>query len=167
MRRRIGDSGTNILVVQSNLASSYQRLGRFEDALPLRRDAYSGKLRLYGKDSTDTLMEANRYAACLSDLDRFKEARSLLRKTAPVARRVLGESHQFTLLIRRNYSVLLYTAASATLGDLRLAVNTLEEIERIARRVFGGAHPDVVEIEKALQSARAALRARETPPTTV
>jgi hypothetical protein len=85
-----------------------------------------------------------------------------LRKTAPVARRVLGESHQFTLLIRRNYSVLLYTADGATLSDLRVAVNTLEEIERIARRVLGGAHPDVANIEKALQDGRAALRARET-----
>ena len=79
-----------------------------------------------------------------------------------MARRVLGESHQFTLLIRRNYSVLLYTATGATLGDLREAVNTLEEIERIARRVLGGAHPDVANIEKALQDGRAALRARET-----
>ncbi len=59
--------------------------------------------------------------------------------------------------------MLLYTATGATLGDLREAVNTLEEIERIARRVLGGAHPDVANIEKALQDARAALRARETP----
>ena len=107
-------------------------------------------------------MEANRYAACLSNVDRIKEAKSLLRKTAPVARRVLGEGHQFTLLIRRNYSVLLYTAAGATLDDVREAVNTLEETERTARRVLGGAHPDVAGIEKSLQDARAALRARET-----
>ena len=58
--------------------------------------------------------------------------------------------------------MLLYTADGATLSDLRVAVNTLEEIERIARRVLGGAHPDVANIEKALQDARAALRARET-----
>ena len=58
---------------------------------------------------------------------------------------------------------MLYTAAGATRGDLREAVNTLEEIERIARRVFGGAHPDVATIETALQDARAAPRARETP----
>ena len=84
-----------------------------------------------------------------------------MRKTVPVARRVLGEGHQFTLLIRRNYSALLYTAAGATLADLRLAVNTLEEVERTARRVFGSAHPDTAGIEKALRYARAALHARE------
>ena len=43
-------------------------------------------------------------------------------------------------------------------------MTTLEEIEPIARRVLGGAHPTTVGIEGPLQSARAALRARETPP---
>ena len=108
-------------------------------------------------------MEANRYAALLGEGGRLKEAKKLLRKTTPVARRVLGEGHQFTLLIRRNYSVLLYTAAGATLDDVREAVNTLEETERTARRVLGGAHPDAAVFEKSLQNARAALRACEAP----
>ena len=53
--------------------------------------------------------------------------------------------------------------ASATLDDLREAVTTLEETERIARRVLGSAHPFVANIEVALRQVRAALRARETP----
>ena len=53
----------------------------------------------------------------------------------------------------------------ATLDDLREAVTTLEEAGRIARRVFSGAHPLTETIEGGLQDARAALRARETPPT--
>ena len=57
----------------------------------------------------------------------------------------------------------LYRDDSATLGDLREAVTALEEIERIARRVFGGSHPRTVRSEVALRDARAALRARETP----
>ena len=51
----------------------------------------------------------------------------------------------------------------ATLADLREAVTTLEETERTARRVLGGAHPLTDAIEDTLQNARAALRARETP----
>ena len=52
----------------------------------------------------------------------------------------------------------------ATLDDLREAVATLEDAERIARRVFGVAHPLTEGIEVTSQaSARAALRARETP----
>ena len=40
----------------------------------------------------------------------------------------------------------------------------LEDTERIARRVLGGAHPTVVGVEVDLRISRAALRARETPP---
>ena len=50
----------------------------------------------------------------------------------------------------------------ATLDDLREAVTMLEETDRIARRVLGGAHPDAMGIAKGLEDARAALRARET-----
>ena len=53
---------------------------------------------------------------------------------------------------------------AATLHDLREAVNMLEELERTARRVLGGAHPTTEGIEKELRYARAVLRARETPP---
>ncbi len=54
---------------------------------------------------------------------------------------------------------------NATLDDLREAVTTLVETERIARRVFGGAHPLTTGIEGDLRDARAALHAREeTPP---
>ena len=51
----------------------------------------------------------------------------------------------------------------ATLDDLHEAVNTLEETERTARRVFGGAHPLTEGIGEDLERSRAALRARETP----
>ena len=52
----------------------------------------------------------------------------------------------------------------ATLDDLREAVTTFEDTERIARRVFGGAHPLTEGAAGELQKARAALHARETPP---
>ena len=60
------------------------------------------------------------------------------------------------------YAVALYEGA-ATRDDLRDAVTTLEETERTARRVFGGAHPVTTGVEISLRKARAALRARETP----
>ena len=50
----------------------------------------------------------------------------------------------------------------ATLNDLHEAVTTLEETERTARRVLGGAHPSTNGIEAALREARAALAAHES-----
>ena len=40
---------------------------------------------------------------------------------------------------------------TTTLEDLREAVTTLEETQRIARRVFGGAHPLTEGIEDSLR----------------
>ena len=95
-------------------------------------------------------------------MKRYKEAKSVLRKTIPVARRVLGESTDLVLALRWNYAQTLYLDADATLDDLCEAEETLEDTERIARRVLGGAHPVVVGIELHLRKSRAALRARET-----
>ena len=52
-------------------------------------------------------------------------------------------------------------STGATLDDLREAVTTLEDVQRTARRVFGGTHPLTSMIERHLQNSRAALRARE------
>ena len=65
--------------------------------------------------------------------------------------------------MRKWYAQALYNDPAATLDDLREAVTTLEETDRIARRVLGGAHPTTRQIERELRKARAALRARETP----
>ena len=86
-----------------------------------------------------------------------------MRKTMPVARRVLGEGDQLTLKTRWVYAMALYKDDSASLDHLSEAVTMYEDNARIARRVYGGAHPLVVDIEHGLRCARAALRARETP----
>ena len=85
----------------------------------------------------------------------------MLGKVMPVARRVLGENHRLTLKMRWAYADALWRDDAATLDDLREAVTTLEDVERTARRVLGGAHPVAVDIEKDLRAARATLSARE------
>ena len=130
----------------------------------MERDVYSGRLRLNGAEHGSTLIAANNYASTLSELKRFEEAKSLLRRTIPAARRVLRDSNELMLKMRRIYVEALYKADRATLDDLREAVTTLEDAERIARRVLGGTHPLTAGIENDLRNAWAALRARETPP---
>ena len=64
--------------------------------------------------------------------------------------------------MRRIYARALYKS-SATLDHLHEAVTTLEDAGRIARRVFGDAHPLTVEIEGNLRNAQAVLAAHDTP----
>ena len=107
--------------------------------------------------------EALNYALSLAKIERLEEAKALLRKTMPVARRVLGDAHEYTLKLRWSYASALCADAAATLDDLREGVTTLEDLVPIVRRVFGGTHPTTAGIERALREARAALHARETP----
>ena len=127
-------------------------------------DVYSGCSKLYGEEHRETLREASNYAASLVKSSRFAEAKSLLCKTMPVAQRVRREGDVLTLRMRKIYARAIYEDSAATLDDLGEAVNTLEETERAARRVLGGAHPIVVGIGFSLCEARAVLAVRESPP---
>ena len=111
------------------------------------------------------LLGAICYVMGLISSRHFKDAKALALKTLPVARRVLGNAHEYTLRMRALCAEALHHDPAATLDDLREAATTLGEVERIARRVLGGAHPLTVEIEGDLRDARAALRARETQPS--
>ena len=84
-----------------------------------------------------------------------------------MARRVLGESHELTLKMRDSHAVTLCNDPSAALDDVREAVATLEDVERIARRVLGGAHPTTSNVERNLRAARAVLADREAGKTVV
>ena len=59
--------------------------------------------------------------------------------------------------MRTNYAVALYKDPGSTLDDRREAVATLEDVEPIARRVFGNSHPLLGQIGLGLQRARGAL----------
>ena len=157
MMRRIGAPEENVLVVQANLANTYDALGRREDALRMSRDVYSGWLKLHGEESEENLGAAHNYANSLLDLKRFEEARWLLRKTMPVARRVLGDNHEMTLKMRWIYARVLYLDEGASLDDRREAVATLESVAHSWKRIFGPAHPETPKAQAALKVAREAL----------
>ena len=84
----------------------------------------------------------------------------MLRKTIPLARRIFGNDDRSTIKMRQMYAKALYRDPAATLDDLHEAATLLEEAERTARRVMGGAHPLVVGIVNSLRIARAELHAR-------
>ena len=166
MMQRLDASEENRLAVQTNLANTYKMQGRFEHALKEHRDVQSRVVRLHGEEHERSLVAAFNYATPLFELERFEEAKGVLRKAIPVAQRVLGGNHEYTLRMKDVYAKVLYEDPSATLDDLHEAVTTLEEVERTARRVLGGANPLTRGIEFDLRKSRFALRVRETPPGT-
>ena len=160
MLRRLGASEESILVVQGNLACTYASNRRFEEALQIERDVYSGRMKLNGEAYKNTLLAANNYALSLCKQKAYEEAKLLMQKCLPAARRLLGESDEITLRNRLYYAKTLHEDDGATLEDLREAVTTLEETARTARHVLGGAHPVAKLLEGQLLSAREILSAR-------
>ena len=53
-----------------------------------------------------------------------------------------------------------YMDPTATLDDLRKAVETLESVAPLWKRVFGNAHPETPKVQAALKEAREVLAAR-------
>ena len=83
MMRRLGLPEQHLLIAQGNLAITYQMLGRCEEANRIKRDVYSGFLKLKGEEDHYTIRAANNYAWGLYELERFEEVKSLLRKRYP------------------------------------------------------------------------------------
>ena len=59
MLRRVGGAQDHVIATQTNLAITYDALGRHEDAMRMLRDVYSGRLRLKGEEHPQTLGAAN------------------------------------------------------------------------------------------------------------
>ena len=158
LMKRVGAPGDHMLAVQTRVGYSYNALGRHEEGLPLQRDVYSGRLKLHGENHQETIWSAGYLANSLYRTRRFDEGKALLRKVIPVARRVLGKGNIDVVRLRWSYGCFLYRAPDATLDDIREAVATMEEIERTARRMLGGAHPLTI----AIAVSYTHLRAHET-----
>ena len=107
-------------------------------------------------------MVASNYTNSLIKLKRVEEAKVLLRKTVPVAQRVLGKEDPLTIKLRWRCAEALYKDDGATLDELREVMTTLDDAERIARRVLGNLHPTTEGMRRDLQVVRAALAARES-----
>ena len=56
MDRRLGAPEQHILAVKGNLANNYDKIGRQDEALLLKRDVYSGFLKLHGAEHRETLV---------------------------------------------------------------------------------------------------------------
>jgi len=159
--RRIGAPESAILGTQGNLATAYQLVGRFEDALRLKREVYLAVLKLCGEESYEALVEALNLALALRKTGNNPEAKELLRARIPVAERSLGRENYVYFRLRWAYAKSLTDADDATLDDLVQAEALLDDTYTRFRRVMGDVHPDTPRLRESLLIVREGLaRAR-------
>ncbi len=75
LQLRLGVSEESILATQGNLAATYAKIGRLEEAAQMERDVYSGYLKLHGEEHEYTLRAAGNCVSTLVGLLRFEEVK--------------------------------------------------------------------------------------------
>ncbi len=132
-----------IIMCKDNISTCYDNLGRYDEALALKRELYTSWLRLAGPKGVDTYRAALNLAIVLlrRPEENASEAKSFLGEVLPRAERALGPDHNHTLEMRVMLGDATHKAPDATLDDCREAEKNLQDVIRRYRRRFGDAHP--------------------------
>ncbi|CAH0366332.1 unnamed protein product [Pelagomonas calceolata] len=160
-------------VAMGRLGAGLSAADHNEDALSVK-EAQLSMLRRIGAPETVILNTQGNLAIAYGLLGQHERALQMKRDIYSGRLVLFGEEDENTIrmaytlanslrLLQRFDEAKSLLLKVTPLDDLREAVETLEDIERTARRVLGGAHPLTSGIKSELQKARAALRARETP----
>jgi len=124
------------LGVRNNLAQTYVRQGRLDDALPLQKSTVEAMQRTLGHTHQHTLGASINLASLLNSMGRFDEAERLLKRLRDDWSQVHGPDHPGSIL------------ASTQLAGLYLDLRRFAEAETLYRdalsrqeRVEGPSHP--------------------------
>ena len=98
VRNRAEDDGER-LTAAVNLAYSFLRQGKYDEAVAMQREVLAVSKRVLGAEHPDTLMTAGNLALSLSGQGKYDEAVAMQREVLAVKQRVLGAEHPDTLNI--------------------------------------------------------------------
>ena len=137
------DEDANSLESSSNLADSYLKLGRYEEAMQLFQQILEARRQLLGDEHPDTLKAMNNLAKSITKLGSNQETLQLNQQTLEVQKRVLGYKHPDTLQSNSGLAV-----SYSILGRYQEALQALELHQQalgIQKSILGDEHPDTLQ----------------------
>eukprot|EP00959_Pyramimonas_sp_CCMP1952_P399828 8377558-Pyramimonas_sp.AAC.1 len=120
------------------LASMYQKLGRFEDALPLFERSLAMRDRVHREEHPHVATSLNKLATLYRDMDRYEDALPLFERSLAIHEKVYGEEHPKVAESLTNLA-LLYKNMKRFEDALPLVERSLAIFEK----VHGEEHSDV------------------------
>ncbi|OCL04768.1 hypothetical protein AOQ84DRAFT_300209, partial [Glonium stellatum] len=96
-RRVLGPEHPSTLTSMANLASTYRKKGRWDEAEELQAKELKICSRVLGPEHPDTLTSMANLAFIWKGQDRAMEAISLMKECVQRQQRVLGASHPYTI----------------------------------------------------------------------
>mmetsp|Transcript_26771 Transcript_26771/g.82355 ORF Transcript_26771/g.82355 Transcript_26771/m.82355 type:complete len:211 (+) Transcript_26771:3-635(+) len=146
---------------QCTLASCLDDLGRYGEALALKREVFAKIVASLGISDACTLMSGNNLVVSLNRMRLWEEAQTLVRdQLLPVARRTLGPDHDVTLRLNHNLAEAIRTKPGFNRDDFLEAETIMRDVVQRRRRVFGSVHPSTLSAERGLSIVRQKLATR-------
>ena len=142
-----------ICLLENNIATCFNDLGRHEEALGLLKNGYERYVSLLGPKHERSIMAGQNYGTMLLNVEKFAEARSFLRQYASHIQG-LGENHPVTIRARWSYANALQGDPGASMDDLLEAEATLASVLTAWARIMGLQHPETPHLRAALVQAR-------------
>ena len=132
----MGSAHSDVLALQNNLATTYEKAGRLNEAITLFEQILSDRIRILGDKHPDTLASRNNLAYAYQSIGCFTEAISQLQQVLADSTGLLGDDHPQTLAARNN---LAYAYVSA--GNFTIATPIFEQLLADRIRILGEDHP--------------------------
>ena len=134
-----GAEHPDTLTSMDNLALTYWRLGRIEEAVDLQEEVLEKRRQILGVEHADTLTSMNNLSITYRDQGKTAEAVDLQEEVLEKRRQILGVEHPDTLTSMSNLS-LTYRDQ----GKTAEAVDLQEEVLEKHRQILGVEHPDTL-----------------------
>lgn len=132
--------------LQATVGNSYMRLGRFDAAEDLLREALATRRQVHtGEDDADVAKSMNDLANLLRRMAEYPEAEALYREALAMRRRLYGAEHPEVATILNNLG-----AVRDRQSDYDQAEDYYRQALALRRQVFGTRHEDVAESQNAL-----------------
>ena len=131
-----GSAHSDVLVLQNNLATTYEKAGRLNEAITLFEQVLADRIRILGDKHPDTLASRNNLAGAYLAANRPEESIALYEQVLTDRIGILSDDHPDTLASRNNLAY-----AYQSIGCFTKAISQLQQVLADSIRILGEDHP--------------------------
>lgn len=145
MRRRLGQDDKELTTIRFNLASTLDRLGRYEEAEELHRQVLEVCIEEHGPESPEVARSLYGLGALYTNLGDFELAETYLRQALEIRSAIRGREHTEVAQVLHSLGLALHAN-----GARDEALVIYQEALAIRRRILGDDHVSVAHTRKNL-----------------
>ena len=135
----MGSAHSDVLALQNNLATTYEKAGRLNEAITLFEQVLSNRIRILGDKHPDTLASRNNLAGAYLAANRPEESIALYEQVLTDRIGILSDDHPDTLASRNNLAY-----AYQSIGCFTEAISQLQQVLADSTGLLGEDHPQTL-----------------------